>query len=655
MVDPIAIIAAICGIITTLKALHDWWHLYREKRLTGGIYQNTNVEINFRIGFVNIWRKYNRIAALLGMKLSSRFTDKSFLVLLSDSSSLGGVESLMHDLSRLRSRLGKLQSGLSDLRQIGPSPSHHHLIVDDNENGFDEIKKFAKSAKNIEKEIELVLDRMTLNDLPAEKDIIAGESQTLKQTNVPRRFCENAKLFQTGYKDDKNLSALAEASPSKSGWGYICTCCGLEVAHYPAVRLSHDGRALDSSVLLTASHLVAFKTLQDRRAFYRCLPCYKKRRVIEFQTALAYESHMEQHPGFTLLSEHDEDRIITLMAKESEYMDGINTEDGGINGPQSVNVCFDDNNHAPQPADPTTLQTRTRITFGKFNEYEAEAESDGVSDMEENEHQIENMEQESESEIGGMEMSPGVSKSATAELPAFEVSFPKLELEDNSHTIKHQKKGLGLGHTAGSLSLNSSNSVAPVAVEPQSDIIHEMEREEVKFELTAQPSSGIRNGSRRRASINVGIISQTPNELSGDTPIILTDIPTATSQSLPENVLIENKNLSVTHSVKGQKGSNSSPAPQKAALKAIISTQNPAPYQIPTGQAVTQAEFQKADMGIFKDGVYFLMNKQTVIGQQLEMPIDLWIRLDKGLWDSKADSKAMWKMKSSSTAEILYA
>jgi hypothetical protein len=189
---------------------------------------------------------------------------------------------------------------------------------------YQQFAKLEKFSSELESRAEAALMEFSNGMVPGENDLIAMENERLAERKPPREFCYGAKLLQLGEKSDSYVDALAAAAPSKSGWGYICKFCRLEVGYYPAVRLTVDGKALESSKLLTASHLVACKSLLDHRAFYRCLACFKRNKIIEFPSAMAFEKHMEQHFGFTLLQKSEEDRLAErVKAKENDMMVGI--------------------------------------------------------------------------------------------------------------------------------------------------------------------------------------------------------------------------------------------------------------------------------------------------------------------------------------------
>ena len=202
------------------------------------------------------------------------------------------LETLIYDLKVLAPKLKTLQYGLKELEATKRNFTQDQSA----QNRLNErVMVLARYTEDIRARTEDALNKL-YNDKLVEADLTEMENQRLKYIDPARQFCEGAKRFQSGHKNDEYLSEIAARSPSRNGWGYICECCGLEVGYYPAARISSTGKALDSSILLTASHLIAFKSIKERRAFYRCLQCYKNRELIDFPSALAFEKHMEKHP-----------------------------------------------------------------------------------------------------------------------------------------------------------------------------------------------------------------------------------------------------------------------------------------------------------------------------------------------------------------------
>ena len=79
MIDPISILAAFCSVITALHALYQWWHHYQVKGLAAKSSENTTTENELLGGFLKIWKKYNRIASVLGRKFESSFNGRIYL------------------------------------------------------------------------------------------------------------------------------------------------------------------------------------------------------------------------------------------------------------------------------------------------------------------------------------------------------------------------------------------------------------------------------------------------------------------------------------------------------------------------------------------------------------------------------------------------
>jgi hypothetical protein len=158
----------------------------------------------------------------------------------------------------------------------------------------DKVEKYFHNIEVVGKTIEAILKCIaTYSD---EAKLIEQQRQTLPPIEPLRPFCRAAWLYQFQNTNDIHRSAeLETATSGRQSWGYQCHVCGLEVGDYPALRISNDGKCFVSSNLLAASHLEKFASLKNQRAFYRCLVCWKWRKIMDFPNAVAYEQHMEQH------------------------------------------------------------------------------------------------------------------------------------------------------------------------------------------------------------------------------------------------------------------------------------------------------------------------------------------------------------------------
>jgi hypothetical protein len=68
--EPLSIIATLCGVITALHAMYQWWHHFFAKtkeKATENALQNA---------FMRIWNKYNRIASVMGKNFQLSFNGK---------------------------------------------------------------------------------------------------------------------------------------------------------------------------------------------------------------------------------------------------------------------------------------------------------------------------------------------------------------------------------------------------------------------------------------------------------------------------------------------------------------------------------------------------------------------------------------------------
>ena len=224
------------------------------------------------------------------------------------------LEILLKNLQQLKPQIMAVQSGIKKLES--------YSMEDKRDDKFDapalEIAtSLATSIDKIQQEAVRALLEVCIPQGTTKEEITAMGNEQLSAKEPQRQFCGRAKSFQSGDKDNSILSSEVMASKFKSDWGYICKTCGLEVGYYPAVRFSSAGHAVDTFLLLTASHLNACKW-KDRRAFYRCLACYRNRKIVDFPSAIAFEKHMEIHPDFTMMGKKEEDQAVTLLAKEED-------------------------------------------------------------------------------------------------------------------------------------------------------------------------------------------------------------------------------------------------------------------------------------------------------------------------------------------------
>jgi hypothetical protein len=174
------------------------------------------------------------------------------------------------------------------------------------------VQSLAILVADVRRITELAIDRFWTDEakrlgLPEE----VSEETALQQASRPRPFCYGAKLVQSG-RPHHDLE-----SPLSADWGTICKFCNHEIGSYQSIRLNSDsecrenaatpsydnvlsGKVIETSSLLAASHLIACRSFQDRKAFYRCLPCYQRGIPIDLPSAMVYEKHMRMHPNFIL-------------------------------------------------------------------------------------------------------------------------------------------------------------------------------------------------------------------------------------------------------------------------------------------------------------------------------------------------------------------
>ncbi|KAH6871993.1 hypothetical protein B0T10DRAFT_500015 [Thelonectria olida] len=122
-----------------------------------------------------------------------------------------------------------------------------------------------------------------------------GDCQ-LPPSQERRRFCDGAILYQQG---KTTIEKLTNKS-LKAQQGFICTHCSLEVGDYGSFRVSKK-KVLASQDLLPASHLAACTSLWERKAFYRCVVCYRQGAEVDFSCASDLTLHMALHPDGALV------------------------------------------------------------------------------------------------------------------------------------------------------------------------------------------------------------------------------------------------------------------------------------------------------------------------------------------------------------------
>ncbi|KAE9367189.1 hypothetical protein N431DRAFT_429888 [Stipitochalara longipes BDJ] len=243
-------------------------------------------------------------------------------------------ETLASDLKLLVPKLKNLQQGLTTLKSIERQPINVELAQSQLNH---RVAVLISYSRDIQVRTEDVLEKL-YDSVLSDAEISTTENQRLEAVDPPRQFCDGAKHFQAGEKTDRHLFNIAAESFSSSTWGYICQSCGLEVGLYPAIRLSSDQKALHSSTLLTASHLIAFKSFKERRAFYRCLPCYKERKIVDFPSAVSFEKHMKEHPDFTMMKRQDElARLKDIEIRQNTFMAGIEAATEDPEGIENIN------------------------------------------------------------------------------------------------------------------------------------------------------------------------------------------------------------------------------------------------------------------------------------------------------------------------------
>jgi hypothetical protein len=531
------------------------------------------------------------------------------------------ADTLVKDLNRLRPNLRKLQQGLHDLKEkkISLEQSQNNKESNNVDKVLEKVTKLARLAGVIEKGTKDALEKCSSDTTLTNVALSAMESRQLPTSDIPRRFCDGAKLFQSGDKDDDYLSILAHSSPSKSGWGYICKHCGLEVGHYPAVRISREGKALNSSILLTASHLVAFRSLQDRRAFYRCLACYKKRIIVEFSTAVAFEMHMEQHPRFTLLKPEDEQKIINYMAKkEALFMAPADSAKGGAENSRGNG---DNTIDSEENTDQADVHAGHQSELLEEEDTTADTRSDvsDVSDDEENlipNHVCRPLHDSATSEAL---KTPKLSQTV---LSGYSLSVASFETSSSASTIP------------GSFPTGTSGSVTPVVVESSAKSAYEVEG-------NAEYITGrVSNGSEMQiklaaAPVEVGPSVQVISELPAGNS---TPSPQPISQPTQVSPLRVSRKTVLRTPSPSSSPSNKNFQSASTTIRRQASPLVPSPIQATTpatpDPSAPKPEYWVMANDIYKGYIAIGHNPARLVQQQTEMPVAAWIcRADKKPWN----------------------
>jgi hypothetical protein len=233
------------------------------------------------------------------------------------------AETLRNALNSIQPMVQKL---LSALRSVDKHFSQEQHLKE--QLATNSLQLLAELTADVRNSAELAIDRFWSDE--AERLSLPEEipkEAALEQPTRPRPFCYGAKLVQSG-KSHNDLESLRSTE-----WGIVCKFCNLEIGTYPSIRLKSDHElrdqaklpavdillreeAIETRSLLAASHLIACRSFENRGAFYRCLPCHQRGRLVDLRSASAFEEHMQKHPTFVL--KQDRER------KNSLLMEGTN-------------------------------------------------------------------------------------------------------------------------------------------------------------------------------------------------------------------------------------------------------------------------------------------------------------------------------------------
>jgi hypothetical protein len=68
--EPSSVISTLCGVITALHAMYQWWHHFFAKT------KENASENALRNAFMRTWNKYNRIASVMGKNFQLSFNGR---------------------------------------------------------------------------------------------------------------------------------------------------------------------------------------------------------------------------------------------------------------------------------------------------------------------------------------------------------------------------------------------------------------------------------------------------------------------------------------------------------------------------------------------------------------------------------------------------
>ena len=550
---------------------------------------------------------------------------------------------LLKQLQQLRPQLVTVQSGI---RELG---AYRTTLGKDEQTQVQTFKRLtglAKSINDMQKGTGKALAKICGDQMPEDDKVTAMENELLEKKEPPRQFCDGAKLFQSGNKDEDFLSNLVKASKFASDWGYICNTCGLEVGYYRAVRISSTGQALDTSLLLTASHLNACKW-RERHAFYRCLACYKNRKIVDYPSAVAFEKHMEEHPDFTMMNEKDEDQVVSLLTqKEEEFLRGVQPAIEETEGTTLDEVHSQESTQAPG------------IDPSRQKRYQAMNNQDDVSPVDE--------EDPAESLFGaGFHSSEDSRPSGTNPFGSFSPS-PSRELPAQTNTLRPQEERSN--HIPGGFPA-TPGSVSPARLESDSTSMYGKDGRTWINELDSNAIQEL-DGSGRYGGLSGQISPSTPAPSinTAETATLPLGLVNRTSDSRAE-LQSPAPSARLTHVIPRRRVATQSPGSMAGAEPSHAANPpgRPAP-PIPSANGTSGANGSNSlaastvkqsrastpsntstgerspDIWMLTNGVYEYYNRGKLIKRQREAPYDCWVYSGEG-WEGQ-DGKSWRRLNS---------
>lgn len=285
----VATFTAVLAIVQTVAAVYQSWMVWKKGREGKGLTEGDSLYKKF----MRILKKYNRVAAYFGGALAGLRNSKN---MLEEQKAMEPWNWLIKDEfeNRLRSFEDPIRKCFDDLKAKLSTKS-----ASDND-----ARLVAKEAKQLARHAEKFVDDLWAKVTGGDQILLQEQKRLpeLANNDREREFCQGAILIQNAPAKQKSIDLIrdTDAGATSGAWGIRCKYCKLDVGVYQAVHMTPTGKPLKSELLPAASHLTSHKDMSDFRAFYRCLHCFCEGKIVDLETAVAFEFHMNTHPAFVL-------------------------------------------------------------------------------------------------------------------------------------------------------------------------------------------------------------------------------------------------------------------------------------------------------------------------------------------------------------------